>query len=134
LKDSRDDGYYIEDIMKLFNILNSSDKNVVVKFKDNLVVKIDEFDKAYNYALDKDIDTPEELRVLLNRLKDRLLNHTKQFTLQEMLLMAYIGGYKSKVQEKLSIVFEKFIMIINEDLLKEINIASDMLNSYKNRF
>ncbi|MBQ8997486.1 MAG: hypothetical protein IJ086_02190 [Clostridium sp.] len=120
--------------MKLFNILNSSDKNVVVKFKDNLVVKIDEFDKAYNYALDKDIDTPEELRVLLNRLKDRLLNHTKQFTLQEMLLMAYIGGYKSKVQEKLSIVFEKFIMIINEDLLKEINIASDMLNSYKNRF
>ena len=123
LKDSRDDGYYIEDIMKLFNILNSSDKNVVVKFKDNLVVKIDEFDKAYNYALDKDIDTPEELRVLLNRLKDRLLNHTKQFTLQEMLLMAYIGGYKSKVQEKLSVVFEKFIMIINEELLKDINLS-----------
>lgn len=133
IKDSREQGYYIEDIMKLFDIPNSSDKNVVIKFKDNLIAKIDDFDKAYNYALDKDIDTPEELRVLLNRLKDRL-KHTKQFTLEEMLLMAYIGGYKYKIQEKLSVIFEKFIMIINEDLLRDMNLASDMLNKYKNRF
>ena len=133
IKDSREQGYYIEGIMKLFDIPNSSDKNVVVKFKDNLTAKIDDFDKAYNYALDKDIDTPEELKILLNRLKDRL-KHTKQFTLEEMLLIAYVGGYKYKIQEKLSVVFEKFVMIINEDLLKEMNVASDMLNKYRNRF
>lgn len=132
IKDSREEGYYIEDIMRLFDIPNSSDKAVVTKFKDNLISKIDNFIKAYNYALDKNIDTPEELKVLLHRLKDRL-NHTKQFTLEEMLLISYIGGYKSKVQEKLSIVFEKFIMIINEELLKDINIANDMLYKYNNR-
>ena len=133
IKDCREQGYYIEDIMRLFDIPNSSDKAIVNKFKDNLISKIDDFIKAYNYALDKDIDTPEELKVLLNRLKDRL-NHTKQFTLEEMLLIAYIGGYKYKVQEKLSVVFEKFVMIINEDLLKEMNVFSDMLNKYRNRF
>lgn len=132
IKDSREQGYYIEDIMRLFDIPNSSDKAVVAKFKDSLVSRIDNFIKAYNYALDKDIDTPEELRVLLNRLKDRL-SHTKLFTLEEMLLTSYIGGYKSKVQEKLSIVFEKFIMIIDEKLLKDINIANDMLYKYNNR-
>lgn len=132
IKDSREEGYYIEDIMKLFDIPNSSDKNVVTKFKDGVTLKIDEFIKSYNYALDKDIDTPEELKVLLNRLKDRL-SHTKQFTLEEMLLMSYIGGYKSKVQEKLSIIFEKFVMIIDEELLKDINLSNDMLYKYKNR-
>ena len=132
IKDSREQGYYIEDIMKLFDIPNSSDKNVVNKFKDGITLKINEFIKAYDYTSDKDMDTPEELRVLLNRLKDRL-NHTKQFTLEEMLLISYIGGYKSKVQEKLSIVFEKFIMIMNEDLLKDINLADDILYKYNNR-
>lgn len=133
LKNSRKDGYFIENIMKLFDIPNSSDKNVVIKFKDSIIAKIDYFDKAYDYAMNKNIDTPEDLKVLLNRLKDRLI-YSKQFTLEEMLLIAYIGGYKYKIQEKLSIVFENFIMIINKDLLKEINLTNDILNQYGNRF
>ena len=133
IKDCREQGYYIEYIMKLFDIPNSSDKNVVCKFKDSLILKIDEFNNAYSYALEKNIDAPEELKVLLNRLEDRL-KYSKQFTLEEMLLIAYVGGYKYKIQEKLSVVFEKFIMIINEDLLKDINIANNMLYRYKNRF
>ena len=133
LKDSREEGYYIEDIMKLFNLANSSDKKVVDKFKTGILTKIEDFNNAYEYAVEKDIETPSELKVLISRLQSRI-EYSKRYTLEEMLLIAYLCGYKYIVQEKLSVVFEKFVMIINSDLVYEMNIGNDMLNRYKNRF
>ena len=133
LKDSREEGYYMEDIMKLFNVPNSSDKKKVEMFKSDILKEIDDFNDAYTYAFEKEMDVPSELKVLISRLQSRI-KYSKQYTLEEMILIAYLGGYKYILQDKLSIVFEKFVMIINSDLVHEMNIGNDMLNRYKNRF
>lgn len=121
-KSDKKKGYSIENIMFYADISNSSDKRVSNKFKNDINDRFDNFLSNYTKLLytieNQDIKLPEHIYNIAKRIN----LESKQFSLEELIVIAIIGDFVTKFEKKVGILFTDFLECVDNNLLKNYNL------------
>ncbi|MBQ8997160.1 MAG: hypothetical protein IJ086_00540 [Clostridium sp.] len=111
--------YAIEDIMFYAGIPHASDKRVSNKFREDLLIKLSSFKDNYEELLsnmDKhEIDLPESIYNIARRIH----YSDKNFSLEDMLVIAMLLNFTNKFEEKIGTLFHNLLENVDLDLYND---------------
>ena len=111
--------YAIEDIMFYAGIPHASDKRVSNKFREDLLIKLSNFKDNYEELLsnmDKhEIDLPESIYNIARRIH----YSDKNFSLEDILVIAMLLNFTNKFEEKIGTLFHNLLENVDMDLYND---------------